>query len=75
MPSKSQIKQGTVELSKKDQKKYDKWLIDDKEISRDLNELEKLSSEYDHINNYYNYSDFNTYGIFTCKTRKEKYIL
>lgn len=49
MPSKSQIKQGTVELSKKDQKKYDKWLIEDKEINRDLNELEKLSSEYDHI--------------------------
>lgn len=49
MPSKSQIKQGTVELSKKDQKKYDEWLITDKEINRDLNELEKLSSEYDHI--------------------------
>ena len=31
MPSKSQIKQGTVELSKKDQKKYDKWLIDDED--------------------------------------------
>ena len=49
MPSKSQIKQGTVELSKKDQKKYDKWLIEDIDINRDLNELEKLSSEYDHI--------------------------
>ena len=50
MPSKSQIKQGTVELSKKDQKKYDKWLIDDKEqISHDLDNLEKLSLEYDHI--------------------------
>lgn len=48
MPSKSQIKQGTVELSKKDQKKYDKWLNTD-EISGALNELEKLSSEYDHI--------------------------
>lgn len=49
MPSKSQIKQSTVELSKKDQKKYDKWLIDDKDISGALNDLEKLSSEYDHI--------------------------
>ena len=49
MASKSQIKQGTVELSKKDQKKYDKWLIDDKDISGALNDLEKLSSEYDHI--------------------------
>lgn len=48
MPSKSQIKQGTVELSKKDQKKYDEWLNTD-EISGALNELEKLSSEYDHI--------------------------
>lgn len=48
MPSKSQIKQGTVELSKKDQKKYDKWLNDEK-ISGALNELENLSSEYDHI--------------------------
>ena len=49
MPSKSQIKQGTVELSKKDQKKYNEWLINDEKISADLNELEKLSSEYDHI--------------------------
>ena len=49
MASKSQIKQGTVELSKKDQKKYDKWLIDDKDIGGALNDLEKLSSEYDHI--------------------------
>lgn len=48
MPSKSQIKQGTVELSKKDQKKYDEWLNTD-EIGGALNELEKLSSEYDHI--------------------------
>ena len=49
MPSKSQIKQGTVELSKKDQKKYNEWLIDDKDISGALNDLEKLSLEYDHI--------------------------
>ena len=49
MASKSQIKQGTVELSKKDQKKYDEWLINDEKISGALNELEKLSSEYDHI--------------------------
>ena len=72
MPSKSQIKQGTVELSKKDQKKYDKWLIEDIDINRDLNELEKLSSEYDHIKEMASLTLNLTNIVKTFKTFKNK---